>query len=85
MRRASGDPIQLPQGSTTRNCSMIEGEDGVVLNTATHKPFTYSDACVERGPHVGYNEAATRGTKRAVTDFLVARFGLHPATTTSQH
>jgi len=74
--RPNGEPLQFPQGSTTRNCSMIEAEDGVVLNAATHKPFSYSDACVERGPHIGYDEAATRETKRAVTAFLIARFGL---------
>jgi dienelactone hydrolase len=75
-RRANADPVLVPQGVTTRNCSMLEGEDGVILNAATRKPFTYSDACVERGPHVGYNEAAAQATKRAVLDFLTARLHL---------
>jgi hypothetical protein len=71
-----GGPLQFPQGSTTRNCRMAEGDDGRVWNTATHQPFSYSDACVERGPHIAYSETATRETKRAVTSFLRQRFGL---------
>jgi dienelactone hydrolase len=74
-----GDLTQFPNGMTARNCSMIEGDNGVILNATTRLPWTYSDACVERGPHIGYNDAATQATKRAVTDFLIATFGLQPA------
>ncbi len=80
--RPTGEPLQFPQASTTHNCSMAEAENGVIMNRATLKPFAYSDACVERGPHIGYNEAATRETKRAVTAFLRARFGLASRTPT---
>ena len=74
-----GDLTQFPNGMTSRNCSMIEGDNGVILNATTRLPFTCSDPCVERGPHIGYDDAATKGTKRAVTDFLIATFGLQPA------
>src|SRR3954471_7248928 len=32
---------------TVRNCRIVEGEGGVLLNTATQAPFSYKDACVE--------------------------------------
>jgi dienelactone hydrolase len=36
----------------------------------TKQPFTMEDPCVERGPHVGYNAAATAAATQAVKEFL---------------
>ncbi|HKF93528.1 MAG TPA: hypothetical protein VKB96_02795 [Gammaproteobacteria bacterium] len=36
----------------------------------TKQPFTMDDPCVERGPHFGYNAAATTAVTEAVKDFF---------------
>src|SRR4029077_2520084 len=55
-------PTLLPQGQTARNCELAEGDHGVILNSKLGKPFTYNDPCVEKGPHMAYNEAAATAT-----------------------
>jgi len=69
-------PIQLPQAQTTRNCTLREGDNGQVLNAKTNAVFTLNDPCVERGPHVGFNQAAYQATVKAVREFLTATFKL---------
>jgi len=32
---------------------------GTIINAVTKQPFTMEDPCVERGPNLGYNAAAT--------------------------
>ncbi len=72
-------PIKFPQGQTTRNCTLKEGEHGQILNAKTGHPYAIeTDPCVERGPQVAYNEAAHKGTVAAVKSFLTERFGLKP-------
>jgi dienelactone hydrolase len=51
-------PIINPQAMSTRNCRLVEGYNGKLLNRATGNPFTPTDACVERGNTYAYNEAA---------------------------
>jgi dienelactone hydrolase len=68
--------VSLPSAQTTRNCLIAEGGNGVLLNSKTNQPYSLDDACVERGPHVGYNEAAHKATVEAVRQFLTARFEL---------
>ena len=64
--------LKLPQVPTSRNCRLAEGDGGAILNTATGQPFNPStDACMEKGVSVAYNEAATTATIAAVKDFLV--------------
>ena len=53
-----------------------EGDYGIMLNSATGKPFTMGDTCVGKGAHTGYNEAATAATAKTVKDFLIATFKL---------
>jgi hypothetical protein len=54
-----------------------EGEHGFIMNTETGKPYDVNhDACVERGPHLGYNEAATAATTKAIKEFLTTQFKL---------
>jgi dienelactone hydrolase len=59
-----------PQSQTTRRCSMKEEPEGEIINAATKQPFTMDDPCVERGPTVGYNAAATAAATEAVKGFL---------------
>jgi dienelactone hydrolase len=68
--------VAAPDAQTTRNCLIVEGDDGVLLNGKTGQAYRLGDACVEKGPHVGYNEAAHKATVDAVRKFLAAQFRL---------
>lgn len=77
LKNDDGTPILRPQAQTLRNCELAEGADGVILNVKTGKPFDIrTDPCVQRGPHVGYDEAAASATREAVKEFLMATFRL---------
>jgi len=68
----SYQPVAIrPDAQTTRNCRMRESADGKLLNTATGTTFKQDDKCVERGTHVGFDQAAYEATRLAVKDFLV--------------
>lgn len=58
---------------TSRNC-MRKEEDGKLLNAATGRPFSYSDACVEYGPSSQYNDAAATAAQASVKAFLAEVF-----------
>ena len=66
----------FPNSQTVRNCTIREEFD-VLINAATKEPFTYQDACVERGPHMGYDPEATRQAKRAVKAFVQSTLKLN--------
>jgi dienelactone hydrolase len=68
--------VFLPDAQTTRHCLIAEGDGGILLNSKTGQVYSLNDSCVEKGPHVGYNEAAHKGTVEAVKQFLAARFKL---------
>jgi dienelactone hydrolase len=55
-----------PQSQSVRGCRVREEPAGVLINVATKEPFSYQDACVERGPHVGHDPEATRQARDAV-------------------
>ena len=61
---------------TARNCHLKEGEGGVLMNADTQAPFSYKDACIEIGPHVGGNPATAMEARKAVSEFLQALFKL---------
>jgi dienelactone hydrolase len=61
---------------TVRGCTIREADGGVLLNTATQKPFSYKDDCVELNPHVGGNAEATQAARAAVTEFVRQVFKL---------
>jgi dienelactone hydrolase len=66
--------IVLKNAQTARNCAVKETSPGMLTNLATKKPFSYSDSCVEKGPHVGADpearnqayEAAIRELKKMI-------------------
>ncbi|KSV80851.1 hypothetical protein N181_28800 [Sinorhizobium fredii USDA 205] len=61
---------------TSRNCQRRE-ENGKIVNVATGKPFTYTDACMEPGETRGYDKAATEAARAAVKKFLTGVFHLN--------
>jgi len=70
-------PPRLSKGSeSTRDCTLREEPMGVIVNTATGKPFTYKDDCIRRDPHLGYHEASANATRAAVKAFLRTTFRL---------
>jgi dienelactone hydrolase len=67
----------ISKGSqSTRACTLKEEANGTVVNVSTGQPFTYKDPCVEIDPHLGYNEAAAKATRKAVKEQLRAAFKL---------
>jgi dienelactone hydrolase len=67
-------PAVLKGATTTRRCQLVEGDDHQIINRETQKPFTYTDACVEKDPTIAYNEAASSKARIFVRDFLTEVF-----------
>ena len=70
------EPVKFSQAPSRRNCSLVEGERGQLLDARTGKSFDPNVSCTEKGGTVAYNEAATVATTTAVKEFLAATFGL---------
>ena len=66
-----------PQAQTSHRCSMKEEPAGMIVNAVTRQPFSMRDPCVERGPHLGYDAAATAAATQAVKEFLQASLKLN--------
>ncbi len=66
----SSRPDAREAAQTVRHCSIREEAIGQLINTATQRPFTYKDACVETGAHVGYDPAATQAARQSVSALL---------------
>jgi len=58
--------VKLEKAQTTRSCLLEEVAGGRIVNASTKQPFTYADPCVEYGVTIGYDEAASSDTRRAV-------------------
>ena len=69
-------PVILKGATTTRHCRLAEGDDHQIMDLETQKPFTFSDACVERDPTLAFNEAANSQARMFVRDFLTETFQL---------
>jgi hypothetical protein len=69
-------PALVAGGQSVRHCTIREEPTGLLINASTRQPFTYKDPCVETGPHVGYDAAATEAAKASVTDLLTTVFAL---------
>ncbi|MFQ8433860.1 dienelactone hydrolase family protein [Amaricoccus sp. W119] len=54
---------------TARTCARAE-RCGVIVNLGTGEPFSFSDACVEYGPSVGYDERAAKNAAEKVGAIL---------------
>jgi len=70
-------PRYVAQIQTSRHCRLEEAADGVIVNSETHRPFSYQDACADRGSTLSYNDAAYKASIQAVTQFMRATFRLH--------
>ena len=68
--------VMQPQFQSARNCKIQEEADGLLINTDTKQPFTYTDRCVIHGVHIGHDPFATRAAKQAVKDLLKTAFQL---------
>jgi len=64
------NPVKLPQAQTTKRCSLEEASGGVIINSQTKQPFSYSDPCVERGATIAYHPQAHSDSVKAVKDFV---------------
>ena len=70
-------PSVVKDAQTVRRCRIREAATGQLINGETGQLFTYKDSCVERGPHVGYDPAATQAARQSVKDLLKAVFKLN--------
>jgi hypothetical protein len=68
-------PTIAPNSQLT-HCVLKEEPAGIIVNTATQKPFSYADACVGRNAHVAYSATSTRATEDAVKALLRTVFKL---------
>jgi dienelactone hydrolase len=68
--------LELKNAQTARNCSVKETSPGILTNEATKKPFSYSDSCVEKGPHIGADPDARNQAYPAALKELRKMLGL---------
>lgn len=66
-----------PQAQVGGYCTIREEQVGVLINGATHQPFAWTDSCVVRGAHMGYDRVAATAAHKAVDDFLKTLFKLN--------
>jgi dienelactone hydrolase len=66
-----------PKAESVRNCRIQEEPGGVLVNRETTQPFSYNDACVVHGPHLGHDPAATEAATTAVKTLLRTAFTLN--------
>ena len=52
-------PTVVKDAQTVRRCRIEEEPLGRLQNLDTSRPFGFTDSCVERDPHVGYDPVAT--------------------------
>jgi dienelactone hydrolase len=66
---ASSTPTVGKGSQSARNCHVFE-QLGVLINSETQKPFTYTDSCVTLDPKTGFNLEATLESHKAVIEDL---------------
>jgi dienelactone hydrolase len=69
--------LALPKSQSVRACKIREEAGGVLMNASTGQPFSYKDACVEYGPHIGRDPDAARQAVQSVTAFVRTIFKLN--------
>jgi dienelactone hydrolase len=72
-------PVIMTNATTNRRCRMFEDGQSVIVNAETKQPFSYEDACVEKGPTIAFNEAAYTKAHVDVRAFLTGLFKLDAA------
>jgi dienelactone hydrolase len=72
-------PVILTGATTNRRCRLFEDAQSLIVNAETKQPFTYGDACVEKGPTIAFNEAAYTKAHADVRAFLSGLFKLDAA------
>jgi dienelactone hydrolase len=70
-----GVPWVIESAVTSRSCHRVE-VNGTLFNRDTGKPFTWDDACVERGVSGGYDGDATVRAEESVKELLTGLFSL---------
>ena len=68
------EPRKLPDAQVWMNCRIVEGDNGAILNAETTMAFSYSDACVQKGATLAYNEEASSKARAEVRSFLSKTF-----------
>jgi dienelactone hydrolase len=68
--KAYKTPLSVASWQTFRSCVLAERSKGKVVNVRTDELFANGDACIELGPTVFYNEAASRQVRIAVAVFM---------------
>ena len=66
----------MPTFQSVRNCRIREEPGGMLVNSETGQPFSYKDACVAYGLHLGHDPVATEAATSAVKSFLRGTFNL---------
>jgi len=69
-------PTVAAGAQTVRNCALREAADGQIVNARTGSAFTYADACVEAGPHIGSDATLRDAALAATLANLKAAFAL---------
>ncbi len=69
-------PLKLAAATTMRHCHLVEDEGSQIINQETQKPFAFSDACVEKGPTIAFNETANTQAHAFVREFVTDIFRL---------
>ena len=64
------EKLAVPTAQSTRNCQFIEKSKGELFNAQTGAPFSYKDACVALGAHVGHYPDSAAKTVKSVVEFL---------------
>lgn len=67
-------PTPSRNAQTVRGCRIREEAPGELVNQSTRARFQYTDACVERDPHTGFDPEATEAARKAVAEFLKTTF-----------
>jgi dienelactone hydrolase len=64
------EPSVLKEAQTMRRCEVEEKRPGELYAKGANAPFSWKDACVQRGATVAYNAAAATEVRRQVKAFL---------------
>jgi len=62
--------MQIAQAPTWRKCRFEEKPQGVIINSDTGQPATFSYPCIERGTTIAHNAEATDAARKDVVEFL---------------